>query len=778
MTSPSSKQEAQSRTNEYAAQPGLEEVLLEHLEDAVFVADPETREIRFWSRAATRLFGWSSEEALGHHVTKLLVLTWPAGSDFSTMMQTIRAEGFWRGVILMQTRDGHRPAIDTTVRPLEDAAGTVLGLVTICRQAVLSAKGEEAIRASEANFRSFFESATQPLYLVDPSWRVMAFNRAAATEQLKSQGHQIGVGDDARTLVNPTSRAQFEESFAQCLRGEAVRMERRIEFPSGQVAWFELAYTPVRTTEGEILGVAFSGLDVTAHKREAEALWLRERALEASNTGLVILDARLPGEPAIYVNPAFEALTGYPAAEQLGKSLSRLAGHETDPVERDRLRAALDAGQACEVLLTCYRKDGSSFWNRISLSPLRDEAGTLTHYVSMHTDDTARVQLEEQLRHAQKLEGIGRLAGGVAHDFNNLLTVILNSAELMGSMLSANPEALELRDEILFAGQRAAELTRQLLAFSRRQVLQPRVVELGSTLTSMGRMLARLIREDIALRITTDGEQGLVRVDPGQLEQVIMNLVVNARDAMPRGGVLRLETACVEVQDDDPLRHGAGAGPYVRLTVADDGLGMDELTREHIFEPFFTTKEVGKGTGMGLATVHGIVQQSGGFITVTTAPEQGSTFQVFLPRVHAKVEAPGVSALAAGGGDETILLVEDDDAVRRLASLILRGKGYLVIEAASATEALNTFATRHGDFELLLTDVVMPGLSGLELARRLASINPKLRVLFMSGYSYETLAERGPPALASAMLAKPFTPESLGAKVREVLDARREPAGA
>jgi len=476
-------------------------------------------------------------------------------------------------------------------------------------------------------------------------------------------------------------------------------------------------------------------------------------------------------------------MLGYTAGEMLGKPLWNFF------VEEDTTRHVTMAKLAGDVSFhdtferTFRRKDGTTLPVLVEDRLLRDKNGQIIGIRSTVEDITERRQTqealrksEEQLRQWQRVEAIGRLAGGVAHDFNNLLMTIKGCSELLLNAFDRRDPRREEVEEILKAGERATSLTRQLLAFGRRQVLQPQVLDLNSLVINMDKMLRRLIGEDIQLVTVLDQELWSVKVDPGMVEQVIMNLAVNSRDAMPNGGKLTIETANIIHDENYASRHiSMKPGYYVMVAVSDNGCGMDKETQSHLFEPFFTTKEKGKGTGLGLSTVYGIIKQSGGNIWVYSEPSQGTTFKIYLPRVEktATVYKPKASSPPAPGGTETILLVEDEEAVRTMVSKILRNKGYTVLEAAHSEEAFEISERHEGPIHLMVTDVIMPQMSGPELAERLAPRLPEMKVLYMSGYPDNTIVQHGVLEPGTAFLQKPFTLNALESKVREVLDGTR-----
>ncbi|HEV2749162.1 MAG TPA: response regulator [Gemmatimonadales bacterium] len=518
--------------------------------------------------------------------------------------------------------------------------------------------------------------------------------------------------------------------------------------------------------EGQLLARVL--LYAIERKRAEEALRAREAhyrtILENIADGVFIADAE---GRYLDVNPRACELTGYARDDLMGLKVTDTY-LEVDREEAAAQLSEIATGQVRSFERRLLRKDGSIITVETSARALSD--GRL---LSTVRDVTERRTLEEQLRQAQKMEAVGRLAGGVAHDFNNVLTAIFGYTDLLAEELPAESPFRQDLKEIRKAAERASGLTRQLLAFSRQQVLQPMVLRVNELVEDFEKMLRRLVAEDVELRLVLAPKVGNVRADAGQLQQVIMNLVVNARDAMPTGGKLLIETANTELSEQYVESHQPVIpGRYVMVAVSDTGTGMNAQTQARIFEPFFTTKEKGRGTGLGLSTVYGIVKQSGGYVWVYSELARGTTFKIYLPRVEAPPERPAPSREAGTlAGTETILLAEDDEMLRPLAKGLLVKLGYTVLEAENAAQALAVASRHQGQIHLLVSDVVMPGASGRDLARRLAESRPDTKVLYISGYTDDAIVHHGMLEPGLNFLQKPFTPAALARKVREILNA-------
>ena len=536
-----------------------------------------------------------------------------------------------------------------------------------------------------------------------------------------------------------------------------------------------------RERDKEILTYVSQHISVAiVRKRQEEALRFSEARYRSLVESAVygIYRSTVDGK-FLDINPALVKMLGYASAEEV-MALDLARDIYADPEQRAALiREYNKNGVMGTSELRWKRKDGRPITVRVSGTPFRNDRGETLGFEMIAEDITERRALEDQLRQSQKMEAVGRLAGGIAHDFNNLLTVIKGYSELvMDEIRPADPLRNEV-EEIKRAADRAASLTRQLLAFSRQQVLAPKVLDLNSVVNDMDKLLHRLIGEDIDLFTVLGPGLGRIKADPGQVEQVIMNLAVNARDAMPQGGKLTIETANVDLDENYAREHvSVKPGSYVMIAVSDTGMGMTEKVKSRIFEPFFTTKEVGKGTGLGLSTVYGIIKQSGGYVWVYSEVGMGSTFKVYLPRVGSSAEvAPALSSQPIRRGTETVLLVEDEDGVRALVRQILHKHGYNVLESRHGGEALLMCERHQGKIDMLLTDVVLEQMSGRELAERLLKLSPEMKVLYVSGYADDAIVHHGVLNAGVAFLQKPFTTESLARKIRYVLDGPQQLAG-
>ena len=551
-------------------------------------------------------------------------------------------------------------------------------------------------------------------------------------------------------------------------RGEIMNRKK-----DGTLYWDAMLVYPIRHPAGGIAHFLALKEDLTGRKQAEEGLRASEGRLRTlfETVNLIVLGLDKSGR-VDYVNPFFLTLTEYQIDEVLGTDWWRFLPDRERPAMQGVFIQLLEHGLHPHHENPIVTKTGHErmiAWNN---TVVRDAAGRPTGSLSIGEDVTERNQLEAQLRQAQKMEAIGRLAGGVAHDFNNVLTAIFGYAQLVVEDLPPGSQARQDLEEIHKAAQRASTLTKQLLAFSRQQVLEPVVLGLNDLIEEFDKMLRRVIGEDVDLRLSLAPDTGNVRADPGQLQQVIMNLVVNARDAMPTGGRLLIETSNADLTEQYAQRRPPVIpGRYVLLAVTDTGVGMTAEIKARIFEPFFTTKERGKGTGLGLSTVYGIVKQSGGYVWVYSEPGRGTTFKVYLPRVDAPADA--VAPPRETGtltGTETILLAEDDEMLRPLAKGLLAKLGYTVLEAENAERALAFAAAHTGPIQLLVADVVMPGASGRELARRLGQARPDTKVLYISGYTDDAIVHHGMLEPGLHFLQKPFTPAALARKVRDVLD--------
>ncbi len=558
------------------------------------------------------------------------------------------------------------------------------------------------------------------------------------------------------------------------LRGDARATSLDVlELWDGRV--LERRSRPLRAGSGSALRL-WQYRDITSRARADMFVHRLAQAVEQSAISIVITDVSGTME---FVNTQFTALTGYALDEALGQNPRILKSGLMDPAVYRELWSTLTGGDVWVGDLHNRRKDGGLFWERATISPLRDAQGVITHFLGLKQDITRQKQLEEQLRHSQKLEAVGLLAGGVAHDFNNALQVINGYGTLIQfSQGPGDPNRAALA-EILKAAERAAQLTHSLLAFSRKQVMNPKVLDLNAVVGNVEKLLRRIIGADVRLEVSRHPEALSVYVDPGQVEQVLLGLATNARDAMPTGGTLALSTRPWRLDESFRARHGFGReGDYALLEVRDSGEGMDEATLKRIFDPFFTTRELGRGTGLGLATVYGIVKQHKGYILVESTPGQGSVFQVLTPLAAAPGEAGEEAGPAATDvrGTETILVVEDEPAVRTMVELVLRNHGYGVLLAADGQEAVEVFRAHREAVDFILMDMIMPRKSGRQAYEEIRQEAPGVKVLFISGYTADFIQGRGELDRDMELIMKPVQPLAMLRRIRELLDRPPSPA--
>lgn len=661
--------------------------------------------------------------------------------------------------------------IESIAHPVLDAAGRLVEYLGIELDITDRKRTAEALRESEARFRTFVDHAADAFFLHDndDQGRILDVNRQAC-ESLGYTRDEL-IGKTAMAFDNWLTPDQLIQIATRVIAGEVSTFETRHTRKDGTDFPVEIHIRPFFHGDKH-LGLSLAR-DITERKQA-------ERALNESHD---LLRAVIEGTPdAIYakdlqrryrmINSAGARFLGKSVAEVLGKETAELVAPETEQATRDReLRILVTAEtETFEETVTVAQMPRTFLSTK---APYRDHNGNVIGLVGIARDVTEMKRLEADLRQAQKMEAVGRLAGGVAHDFNNLLSVIIGYSELVYNQLSSAPEAREHLYQVMKAGERAAGLTRQLLAFSRKQVLQPRVLALDPMLAELCKMLKRLIGENITLAQSLDAKEGNVKVDRGQLEQAVVNLAVNARDAMQGGGRLTIASEHVRIGEQDAAAHREmPQGDYVVITVADTGEGLDETTRARIFEPFFTTKEAGKGTGLGLAMVYGFVKQSGGHIDVQSEPGQGTSFHIFLPRVESEetASAPAAEDFQISGGDETILLVEDEEGLRTLLRLVLQSYGYTVLEARDGQDGLWMAGQYTGKIHALVTDLVMPRMGGRELADHLTRQRPTVRTLFVSGHTEDPILQRGHAGPGTAFVHKPFSPLALARKVRQLLD--------
>ena len=739
--------------------------------------------MEFLSSGCLQLAGYSSAE-----------LTGSEGLLYGHVIHSADRRSVWDAVQLcvernqpyeleyrIQTREGQEKWVwerGRHVAVAKDGTGILEGFIS---DITARKQSEEALRLERNRAQSYLEIAGVMLIALDDKENVILINQKGC-EILGISRQDILGKNWFDNFLPPEQRDEVKAVYERILAGDLALVEyyeNPLVRPDGEeriVAWHN---SPLRDGDGRIVGILSSGEDITERRRAEEALVeTRQRlelALRSANVGLFDWNV-ISGEA--FFSPEWKGQIGYRDDEVEGT----YEGWEgrLHPDDRERVLQTLQAyldGTAAEyaVEFRLRHKDGSYRWIFARGEVLRDESGQPTRMLGCHVDITEQREVEAQLRQSQKMEAVGQLAGGMAHDFRNQLTVIQGWACMLQEQLADNKDRRDMAGQILQAAERSATLTGQLLAFSRKEMLQPETADVAQLVFGLGKSLERVIREDIALRVVSGAVSCYANVDTAQFQQAIVNLAVNARDAMPDGGELTIETQLAELQQADVARiPESQPGHYVEVRVNDTGTGMDEETRLRVFEPFFTTKEVGKGTGLGLSMVYGFVRQSGGFVECHSRMGEGTRFSLYFPAVRRELRETEFEPKKTDVpiGTETILIVEDQDAVRQFLATMLNRLGYTVLEASDGPEALQRFDTHESPVDLLITDVIMPGMNGVELAKRLRSTQSDLAVLYVSGHAGEELLRRGVVESGGELLTKPYNSRQLGERVRQLLDAR------
>jgi two-component system, cell cycle sensor histidine kinase and response regulator CckA len=744
--------------------PGLADQILDGMTEALLGCDHEWHITHVNARAQAYLapLGFSRSSLVGLNVWH----TFPQLARSRIQAEAFRAHVQGTQVELEEYVAALGKWFSVRVRP------TCNGLVCYARELPDRSQAERALQASEERFRHLVESIDDVVFRLDREQRcVDAFGRWLEREGIDGAGL---IGQTIREIVGAENAPVHERANLRALAGETVSYEWTLRTDSG-VHHMQTTLSPMRDGRGEIAGIVGVGRDVSHRVEAGRELQRWARIFEHAGWGVAIVSP--DGETIESVNPAFALMHGWTAGELKGKALADLA-----PASR-REEFSQVGGTVPERGNRIWeseriRRNGVVFPVLVDATAVRDADGQVIYYAVNVQDLTERRRVEEQVRQAQKMEAVGRLAGGVAHDFNNMMMIIMGFSDFLLTTLQSDDPRWADADEIRKAADRAMQLTRQLLGFGRQQLAEREALSLNEVIAGMERMLRPLLGEDIRLVTQLSIGLGAVEADYGQLEQVVMNLALNARDAMRGGGRLTIETLEVVLPEGYAERHigiDIPPGPYVMLLVSDTGQGMPPEVKARLFEPFFTTKPTTQNTGLGLATVYGIVVQSGGYIWVDSEPDKGTTFKICFPRVESEagLNQPALEAVRPARGSETILLVEDEDVVRSVTSRVLMNQGYAVLQASSAQEALRLVQRFEGNIELILSDVVMPDMSGPDLVDRLLLDRPAVKVLYMSGYA-EGDKRQPRDNFSHALLQKPFSADSLVLTVRRVLDGGSE----
>ena len=748
-------------------------IVAETATDIIVTIDEHSR-ILFINSAIEKVLGYPAKELVGREITILMpdYLKELHRAAIGRYLATGQRHISWTAAAMTGLhRAGHEVPLEVSIgEQIQGGRRTFTGII---RDVSGRQQIEEELRQSNQKYIRMIQSSPDAITLRTlPERRYLEVNEGFC--RMTGYTAEEAIGKTSAELQVWADPEQRGATLQRVLReGEVHEEEFRFRTKSGEIRFGQLA--AVKVTVGNQQCMLSVSRDITERKRAEEEL----RRSEANFRSLVhdapfgILKVTPEGR-ILQANPALLNMLGYESEEQLCHlNMERDVYH--DPKQRQRLLEEHSQKEDFHnVEVQWKRKDGKIITALLNGRRVASPDHGQTYFEEFAEDITQRRILERQLFQSQKMEAIGRLAGGIAHDFNNLLGVILGHTEILEEAAGKDRRLQRSVEAIQSATQRATALTTQLLAFSRKQMVQPKILDINVAVREIEKLLLRVIGEDIELVIRVQSGPTTIQIDPGQLDQILMNLVVNARDAMPSGGKLILETSSVALDDSYVGQHlGAATGPFVLLSISDTGVGMDQETLSHIFEPFFTTKEKGKGTGLGLSTVYGIVKQCGGYIMPYSEPGRGTTFKVYFPHVSGAPEVARASGRRAElpGGKETVLLVEDETALRELTRGLLETAGYTVLEAARVEDAIRLAEAAQHKIDLLLTDVVMPGMDGHELSRRLTSSFPSLKVLYMSGYTDDVIVHRGVLNRGTTLLQKPFGRAGLLGKVRQVLDS-------
>lgn len=741
---------------------------------AIFMIDP-AGSVATWNPGAERITGYAAGEIVGQHFSRFYRQEDIEGGKPRRELEIAIREGFFEEDGVRIRKDGSRYWANVTLTPLYDQGPEPIGYIKVIQDVRERKKMQDALRVSEDRFHLLVNGVNDhAIFMLDPVGTILTWSKGA--ERIDGYAPAEIIGRHYSCLFTPEliAEGQPARELQQAAAEGKVDFEGWRVRKNGSRLWVNGTLAALYEENGNVKGFAKITRDLTAKRRADELL---QAVLNHTLDGIVGIDDQ--GTISM-MNRAGERIFGRTAAEVVGQNVKILMpepyhsehdGYRSN-YKQTRQPKIIGSGREVEGL----RKDGTAF--PLELAVTEFQLDDQPYFVGIVRDISDKKILAAQLHQSQKMEAFGQLAGGVAHDFNNLLTVISGYSDVLRSKLPPDDPKTKMVDQIHRAGARAAALTRQLLAFSRQQVLEPKVLDVNVILTDIEKMLRRLIGEDVQFATVLGEGISPVKVDAGQIEQVIINLAVNARAAMPQGGKLTIETSNIELDEFyAKARSDARTGRFVLLAVSDTGCGMTPEVKARIFEPFFTTKGVGQGTGLGLAVVHGIIKQSGGNIDVYSEAGVGTTFRIYLPAVQQQAAAlPDIAPEAPSHGSETILLVEDEENVRDLASLVLRECGYTVMTAPEGLAALQLMATCREQIDLLVTDVVMPEMGGRKLAEILLAQHPELKVLFMSGYTDDAVVRHGVLQANANFLQKPFTPNSLADKVRAVLDQKQGPS--